>query len=498
MIPRLDYNIPVILTTSQTLALKIKSSTHESDRPEYADSLFEVIRLVGAGFEVTRRKKGNPPPFRGVAMALGPLNGPQSDQEAMKVRTLSLELLSNIEDLQMAKQIPLTLEPKPGTTKQELFDIIESKGIVRYFIETVALKKKAGFVDYKKFISFIAQVCPPIFKRHLELVELQEKLPKKIKLKVSRWDDLRTLIKSGLFVKTILETAAHAIRIGLHPLPRVPCAQTIVNLYPTLDAINIVDSNHREAARWLMYQTRVVSFRELCQSIRASCQQLRETIRQWNDYYLLSVEDKSQEWMADIAYRFLPPDKLPKGVLNMSLYSVGEGLFSHLKNSDSDHFILFDDAAHSVVQFNGYLEKLFFLLMRNGPFQKRKELYFVCGLFPREEKLNATYVDFEKYNVKIIVVSNILTDSLESKMNKEKFTASQKEKIEDLASPTRPHLATEWKKPDYVSTSTFISQGDKRNFGKEDSGELHGDLYSSEKLNGVGPIEEVIPPYRRR
>ena len=502
LFPHLEFNIPTILTCSQVLALKIRITTNESALPEYADSIFQSVMQIGADNVITRRKKGEEPPLNGTSVQIAPLAGPKEEQsnEGLKVRTFCLELLSNIEDLQMAKQNPLTYEPHPGSTRDELIKIGEIKGIVRYFLELGALQKKAGLSDFTRLMSILAERAKgflPIFKRYSDLVELQEKLSHKAKGKISRWDKIRAMVLSRLFVRTLVETAEPARKIGLHPIPALPQYQTIVNLYPTIDAINLVESNHRQAGRWLMHHTRVITFRELCQSIKVSCEQLRDSILGWDDYYLLSIKGKSQEWMADIAYRYLPAEKMPKGVLPMDHDSVGKNLFNHIK-TNSNNFILFDDGAYSARQFYGYLGSLYLHLTHNGSLMEKKSIYFIFGYFPNDKYIEADFREFETFNVNINIISHILTKNCRALMDEEGLTPSVKKPIEDLAAVGNPQLVTEWKRPDFMSTSLFITEGYLGNYSRARCGELHiADDESVERLHGVGPFTNVVPPYKK-
>lgn len=499
----LKFNIPTILTPPQILALKIHKTTFESELPEYADSIFQCVMPIDGDYVVTRRKKNEAPPLNGKIVHILPLAGPKQAQcsEGLKVRTLCLELLSNLEDIQTEKQDPATKKPLLGSTQAEFIRIEEMKGVVRYFLEQGALQKKAGFSDFTRLLSLLqeeAKEFRPIFKRYAEWMALQEKLPHKVRHKTSHWDKIRAMVCAGLFVRTLVETAASAQKIGLHPIPALPQRRIIVNLYPTIDAINLLESHYRQAGRWLMHHTRVMTFRELCRSTKASCEQLRDLILGWEDYYLLSIQGKSQAWMADIAYRYLPAEKLPKGVLNLDHHSAGEDLFNHLRKTSFNNFILFDDGAYSAQQFHQYLESLAFCLRQRGhPFIERKTIYFIFGHFPKDIYEESEFKEFEKFNVNIHTLSSLLVRNCRNLMDEENLTPTLKRQIGDLARVERPQLTTEWKRPDFVSTSLFISEGYLGFYSRARNGELMMTNESVTHLHdGVGPLTDVIPPYR--
>lgn len=495
--PHLEFNIPTALTHSQFCKLEILASTLESTLPEYTDSTL-LAQKIGDNFVVTRRKKNEPPPLNGKVAQIAPLAGPNETNkgflidEGLKVRTFCLELLSNIEDFEMAKE-------NVSLSREVRIKIEEAKEVVRYFLHHYALDKKAGFTDFLHLLLILEEnvsELSSLVKRHVDLVHLQTKLPKKEKALAcpSPWNKIKTLIHSGLFTKNIVATAEPATKLGLHPIPALPRKQTVVNLFPTLDAINLLGSPYREAGRWLMHSASVVTFQELCHSIKASCDEMRETILQWDDYYLLSIKGKSQEWMADIAYRFLPQEKMPKGILQMEHHSVGDHLFDYLTHSESNNFILFDDGAYSGSQLGTYIFQLVGNLIHAGPFAKKKTLYFVFGHFPKD-KYKADCINLEKHNIQAKVLSHHLAENCDTLMQKEHLSPSLMEKIQDLARPDRPLLATEWKRPDFMSTSQFVTEGYHFLHDRTGYGELNVVTPKAERLDGIGPITDIIPPY---
>lgn len=449
---------------------------------------------------VARQKEGELPTLNGIIIQIAPLTGPKNSHEGMKVRSFCLELLSNIEDLHKAKKG--SKESDSESVKLELDKLLEIREVVRYFLEQGALQRKAGFADFTNFMNILAEgakECIPIFQRYFDLVELQDRLPHKEKAKSSRWSKIRTMVLSGLFVKTLDETAEYAKKIGFHPIPALPEKQTIVNLYPTLDAINMLDSNHREAGRWLMHHTRVLTFRELCKSLKASCEQLRESILKWDNYYFFAIKGKSQEWMVDLAYRFFPSEKLPAGILSLNQGTEGQDLFKHLVKSNSNNFIFFDDGAYSASQFYFYLASFYSELNRNGPLKEKKQIYFIFGHFPTKKHKDAKLKQFEEYNVSINIITNIPTKNCRSLMDEENQPASLKRQVKELASMTfeNPQIVTEWKTPDLVSTCQFVTESSSY-YNRSIFYELTFDN-SAESPKGIHdyPITMVNPPYKK-
>jgi len=399
LFPHLNYNIPTLLTYAQLVALKIRSTTMESELPEYADSVFEDFKRIESDCVFIRRKKGDLSFAEELMKRIGPLEGPKSELEGKKVRTFCLELLSNVEELEATK-----------TSKEELIRIEIIKSIVRHFLEKQALLTKAGFSDFRKVVSLLAENSPEyssLFKRHLELLDLQKGIRQRVKRR-NNWETVRTFLRLGVF-KNIAEIAAEAEKIGLRPIPKLPHKQTNVNLYSTFDAINLLDSEYREAGRWLMVHTPVITFRELYQSIKASCTQLE--------------------------------------------------------------------------------------LKRHGPLPEQKHIYFVCGVFPKEEYEKNTLDDLLDYNVKVKILSNHFLESYKTMMERENLPAELRFRINELAN-RKLGPVTEWKTPDFMSLSIFVSEGYAGTRRRPGFVDLYLPTQSTKHLNGVGPIVEVIPPYR--
>jgi hypothetical protein len=269
----------------------------------------------------------------------------------------------------------------------------------------------------------------------------------------------------------------------------MPKKQPIMNLYPTLNAINMLTPDYREAGRWLMHHTQIMAFRQLCHSIRASCLQLRDQINQWDNFSLITLEGKSQEWMADIAYRFLP--KMPNAVI-----PTGDGYCPWETLTHSNNFLIFDDAIYSGEQLKKYLENLYANIMRQiyqkkGAFEEPKHLYFIVGACPKAKKWREHLQAhrFEAYNVHIHILANELHLTCGEMMQNEKLPEQFKNQIRHLGGdPRKPILTTEWKMPDATSLAKFVSKGFVWGY------EMDFEWYSS--LNGVGPITDVIPPYK--
>ena len=76
------------------------------------------------------------------------------------------------------------------------------------------------------------------------------------------------MVRAGLLTPHLEETAMEARAKRLNPIPTLPRPQRLIHAYAMSDAINLVASKYRPAAQWLMHNTQVVAFRELCRSVK--------------------------------------------------------------------------------------------------------------------------------------------------------------------------------------------------------------------------------------
>ncbi len=499
----LEFDTPTLIAKADLLSLAICGHNMKSGLAVYADSVFECSVAEDSNYIITR-KKIPLPTLKGVVVNIPPMLGPQNTQdllihEGVKVRTFCLKLLDEIEKLIISKSEDLRL--------------IECKILLTHYIEKWALDKKMGFSDYLKLLEILntsSAELDALLKHHQAIVELQNKLPKKLAKKFSHWHKIREMVRLKLFEKNISITAPLALEIGLHPIPALPIKQTIVNLYPTLDAINLLEQEYRDAGRWVMHHMRVITLSELIQSIKSSCEKIRDRVLNWGEYQILIVEEKSQEWMADLAYRFLPSEKMPKGLIKASSGStlaVGEALFNHLKSSPLSNVLMFDDGAYTGTQLQEYLNALKANLVKtNTRFENTRSIYFILGYSPQnldwQEYVNV--LDFAYFNLHVEVITSHYIATPDALKNKENLSNELKRQIKDLTG-SKTMIVTEWKKPDFVSTPIFATKGAPpydllRNdiSGLRDHKSLlAGECNSSLSLNGIGPITDVYPPYKK-
>lgn len=249
---------------------------------------------------------------------------------------------------------------------------------------------------------------------------------------------------------------------------------------------------------------------------------MRENILKFDDYYLLSVQGKSQEWMMDIAYRYLPPENLPKGILTIGesgeTNKHTEKLLAEILKTKSNHFILFDDASYSGQQFSDYLSQFssqlrWYNAKENPPkegefkFLETKNIYFIYGAAPRNKDWKSIIekFNFEQHNVNIHFVTSHFLENMEGLMNKENLPEHERAEIFRIAGGTHKSLlTTEWKTPDFISIPDYVTTGFIANDFKSNLTGLNCNAdgffpgISVAKFDGIPPITPIIPPYKRK
>lgn len=436
-------------------------------------------------------------------------NGTHQLDEGLKVRTFSLELLSNIEDIAMAKPPLFEFDKKAPLNQFKL--------AVKAFLEQGALEKKAGLVDFSRLLDLLKlhlshleetdrKKMSLIIEKHFCLVSIQQTLSERVfkPKKDSRWDKIRVMITSGLLTPDLLIRSEEASKLGLRSLPPLPCLRTHYNLFPIVDSINLLKRNAREAGRWVVHHTGILTFRGLCQSIQRSCQSLKEQLGK-SDFYLLTVKGKSQEWMADIAYRYLPKEKMPSGILQIGkdggVTQHCDKLVEALAKTDASHYVLFDDASYTGTQLFEYVTHFKKVLEESRPFPVIKNIYFVYGFSAKriQERVDQLCKDwnFEKYKVKIHFIPGKQFDNIEEMMKKEGLSKEMEESIEEVCNTTmKSLLTTQWKTPDFVSTPMFVTTGHIRK-DRASVGELRTiqNCRNVSELDGIPPITDIRTPY---
>ena len=187
-----------------------------------------------------------------------------------------------------------------------------------------------------------------------EILLNHSKLPK-VNRK-SKWHALRgrvsVFVTAGLSLSRDSLRASKLRELGFVPEMPVPEKRAIFNPFSMLAAVHGLKPEYQEAGNWLMNHLKIIPFKELCASIKDACAQISEEIRTFKSYSVLNIPGKSQQWMADIACRFLPEDMMPSSIENVTL---DKGTFELLERGDVDNLMLFDHVVYLGTQIDRFL-----------------------------------------------------------------------------------------------------------------------------------------------
>ena len=436
------------------------------------------------------------------------------------VRSLSLELLSNLEDSTLQREIPSLIN----------LEIEKIKSLVKGFLENRALNDYACFNSFSallKDIEIISQIDEPVLKivepilfRHKKIIENERSMS--VQQKPSHCYILRSAIYLDLFKPDINKTLELSKKLNFKLFPNVPKPTRIFNTYAWLDNINLLHSSYRAAGRWLFEHMEIFTFKDLCRSLKKSCHLMKDKLLNLGEYQIVTIDKKSQTWVAEIAYRFLPQDNPPSAVLKLEDNVLSADLFAPLFKSTCENFILFDDCAYTGTQFLRLISELY-VKLTSGTYTKSesycpyttKRIFFIYGASAVDLNEIVKKYNFDQYNVSVECVTSYEVKNLKTLLSQEDLSQKLVHKIKKLVSGNKniegkqTLFTTEWKRPDAVSIPSFClgripyycsrvrTESKKR---KVHEPELKvQDIYSLidvTRFSGKAPITDVEKPYR--
>jgi hypothetical protein len=255
---------------------------------------------------------------------------------------------------------------------------------------------------------------------------------------------------------------------------------------------------------------KIFTFNDLCASIKESCLSIEQDIVGFDGYHILTIKGKSQEWMASLALRYLPENNLPESFIGIDV--AYNDWVSDVKSAKYRNFILFDDALYSGGQMDNTLQNFIgFTFTREG-FNKAEPitLYIVVGFMSDRAKnhLDQITEQLKKYHINVKLINKRSFIHAEAELEAEKVSDDLKQKVINLLS-NKALVVTEWKTPDYVSSSQYVTRGyipyhiPTRVLSDMRSPQLAAfDRDLSKGLecqnDGINPINQIEPPYSKK
>lgn len=456
-----------------------------------------------------------------------------SENEQNKARTLHLFLLCALEDFQEE----ISNNPHLDTSDIEFDQLVVGDLKKPLFVlfqdprQYVILNRKFSFSSLLEYISIIRthayiELSPcnyekleRILKNVEAIVNLQAFLPKK-------WQKLRLFLKLGILKQKQLSVRPDAASKGFNPVVQTPSPITLINRCARADAENLLSTKYRKLGKWLFEQLQFISFDQLCKSIETSCKQLEGEIKTTGPYVMMGVKEKSQSWLADIAYRFLPKDNLPT---HLAIAETEDDIYDVMDKNILDHNIMFiDDGIYSGEQLERTLNKLKKVLINLDTslqkttghalfFQQQRLVTNIVGYAsPQKIQTILQKYSFDHYNVKLQIVCNHHIPTLGDLVQKSSLDDREKKLLFDVAigygdetyEPisssylTIPLVSTEWKTPDNLSLISYCSEGSllTKTVRKQDKNPfVLPAFFNHPSINSffeTTPIVHVRPPYK--
>ncbi|MFI5343728.1 MAG: hypothetical protein ACHQUC_05855, partial [Chlamydiales bacterium] len=185
------------------------------------------------------------------------------------------------------------------------------------------------------------------------------------------------------------------------------------------------------------------------------------------------------------------------------------GIQEHTKNmlkkiidSQSRHFLMFDDASYTGTQISNYLQDFrrqlddhFF--SKKSKFAETVNIYFIFGFAPRNMNFvsNYTWSRFQEYNVKIQFITSGSIDNIGDLMKKENLSDQMREKIKKITMIHKMLFITDWKTPDLISTPNLVTEGDFWNLGTSSIKKLLANLRPEFSSTSLELTKGLLPDF---
>jgi hypothetical protein len=325
------------------------------------------------------------------------------------------------------------------------------------------------------------------------------------------WALIAAFIKTGLIAPRfhLSEKERLQPKAGLNAIVRFPLIEINLSQFNQEIFINCFTAQNQSLIKLILENVQILTFKHLLTNLEKCCHTLFSQLQD-KPYHVAVILGKSQAWIADLSYRYLPIKNLPKSVIEIGKIT-DKNKFETLKfNLDklialtNGNVVLFDDVSYTGKQLLDFIKLIEFKLKNT---QTKLHLYLVLPFMSKLAKktvLNA--ISSSQYSFQISLITEYELNNVLD-MTKT-LTSPQVEKLYQLldspsVSPKIPALSnekdafamteisqkclcfTEWKKPDNVSLPKL--------FGTT---EIAPDYLQNGLTKLPTLIKEVSPPYK--
>jgi hypothetical protein len=452
-----------------------------------------------------------------------------------KIFTFAAELLARIEEIEASH----ARNPQTGflsrgiaylqarwTKQQPQNPVTPFSAKITAYIEALLPMENPSWDDYQHFINALKQEinASRTLSKHLKstmlvqcarqdtLIALQPKLPKPLIVQTPKQKAKQAalnVMRAGLVTPQLFAIAkkARSKKIPFQLFPNVPEQTKTIDANGIVNALNMINPEHREAAQWLFNHIHVLTLKELIASLREGFATFKEKNGK-APYTIVITPSKSQSWTPQLALRYLTPDDLPTKFFTYMGENDSVEIPNMITKTRHKNFVYCDDATYSGAQLCSFLSSV----NRQAPKPKNAEdkirIYAIMGFMSEKSKKfvenGIELFKKERPDVEITLICHRTFKDISTLCIDEKVSNELQQKIFSLVVGlqirndraleewrNKKHITTvttQWKKPDNRSVTNVIRQGVHANSPKP--------YYSDPRVHSE-PLIEVPVPYKK-
>lgn len=208
------------------------------------------------------------------------------------------------------------------------------------------------------------------------------------------WKLVKQFVKSGLvsprFKLFEKESALVGATTKLQAIVPIPEEEIEVTVEQRSRFLAQFKENYRPMVNHLLGHIQIATFKDLQFHLEQCCLTLSKNLK-GEAYHVGIIRNKSQEWVANLAYRYLPLEHLPQSVVEIGrLQKVSQFERTTLnleKICDiNGHFVLFDDVSYTGTQIVDFLDLFFSKFKMNKENSAKIHIHIVVPFMSRMAK----------------------------------------------------------------------------------------------------------------